>query len=37
MNSTAFSNVNCISFPRDTLADFEKQHRPFAWQLRETP
>jgi hypothetical protein len=37
MNSTTFSKVNCISLTRDTLADFEKQHRPFAWQFGETP
>jgi hypothetical protein len=27
----------CVSLSRDTLANFEKQHRPLAWQLRETP
>ena len=36
MNTTAFSSVNCVSLPRDPLADFEKQHCPFAWQLKET-
>jgi hypothetical protein len=37
MNSTAFSNANCVSLPRGTLPDLVKQIRPVAWQLRETP